>query len=114
MRNHWTRILKTHFGNVALILDWRWTADPPERKVPVRLGGGALPAGEIDVAKGRWHRAEITRRGDRVTVVVDGKTVAKDAPLAGAAASGPIALSEEGVAVEFANIFVRPLKGSQR
>lgn len=31
-----------------------------------------------------------------------------------AAASGPIGLADQGVAVEFANIFVKPLKGSQR
>jgi hypothetical protein len=48
-------------------------------------------------------------RGDRVTVVLNGKTVIEDAQLPGIPRRGPIALQHHGDPIQFANLFVKEL-----
>ena len=49
-------------------------------------------------------------KGDRLTVVLNGKTVIENAQLPGVAAEGPIALQKHGSRVQFANLYIKELK----
>ncbi len=70
---------------------------------------GVTPLVAADVAFGKWNRFHITMVGDRLTVVLNGKLVLDRAQLPGVPAEGPIALQHHGAALQFANVFVRPL-----
>lgn len=71
---------------------------------------------------GQWNRFEITVKGDRVTVVLNGIKVIDNAQLPGIAPSGPIALQHHGSKgsdgkwnsppslVQFKNIYIKELK----
>jgi hypothetical protein len=48
-------------------------------------------------------------KGDRLTVVLNGKTVVDNAQLPGIPASGPIGLQHHGDPIEFANLYVKEL-----
>jgi len=67
------------------------------------------PSENADEPFGTWNRFHITMKGERLTVVLNGKTVIDDAELPGVPDSGPIGLQHHGDAVEFANIYIRKL-----
>lgn len=77
--------------------------------VPEAVRRASLPSVAADLAPGKWNRFLITLRGDRVTVVLNGKMVIDSAPLPGIAAEGPIGLQYHHDGVEFTNVFVREL-----
>jgi hypothetical protein len=56
---------------------------------------------------------KIKMQGDRLTVVLNGKTVLDNARLPGVPADGPIALQHHGAPIEFANIYLRELPAQQ-
>ena len=56
-----------------------------------------------------WNRFVITMKGDRLTVVLNGKTVLENAQLPGVPAEGPIALQRHGAPIEFANVYIKEL-----
>jgi hypothetical protein len=69
---------------------------------------------------GQWNRFEITVRGDRVTVVLNGITVIENAQLPGMAEKGPVGLQHHGskqdgkwtsppALLQFKNIFIKEL-----
>ena len=66
-----------------------------------------VPTERADNAPGKWNRFHITLKGDRLTVVLNEKTVIKDVQLGGLPARGAIGLQHHGDAVEFANIFIK-------
>jgi hypothetical protein len=79
------------------------------------------PRTQADKPVGQWNRFEITLRGDRLTVVLNGITVIENAQLPGIPESGPIALQHHGHKVggvwasspsfvQFKNIYIRELK----
>ncbi|MBA7600766.1 hypothetical protein ES703_07825 [subsurface metagenome] len=70
---------------------------------------GVTPILNADRPLGQWNRFEITLVGERVTVVLNGKTVLRDALLPGIPKSGPIALQHHGDHVQFANIYIKEL-----
>lgn len=70
---------------------------------------GVTPSEVADAPLGEWNRFHITMVGDRLTVVLNGKTVLQGAQLPGVAASGKIALQHHGNPLEFANLFIREL-----
>lgn len=70
---------------------------------------GVTPREVADRPIGEWNRFHITMIGDRLTVVLNGKTVLEGARLPGVAARGKIALQHHGTPLEFANLFVREL-----
>jgi hypothetical protein len=89
--------------------------DPDVRK-------GAWPDKNADKPVGEWNTFDITLRGDRITIVNNGVTVAKDAQMPGIPAEGPIVLQHHGgfnekknewsaasALVQFRNIWIRPL-----
>jgi len=77
--------------------------------VSAEVRAGVTPKLNADHPPGRWNRFEITMRGDRLTVILNGKTVIEDAQLPGVPARGPIALQHHGDKIEFANLHVKRL-----
>jgi len=70
---------------------------------------GVTPSENADAPIGEWNRFHITMVGDRLTVVLNGKTVLSGAQLPGVDARGKIALQSHGSPLEFANLFIREL-----
>jgi hypothetical protein len=105
-KTFWT---KDAYGEFELIVDWRWETEPSRRAMPVSLGGQQLLSDEVEAKAKTWHRAEITRTAGGLSVVLDGKTLAPQRPHAVHALPTAIGLAHQGVPVEFANIFIRPL-----
>jgi hypothetical protein len=77
---------------------------------PAEVRAGVTPKLKADNPPGQWNRFIIAMQGDRLTVVLNGKTVIENAQLPGVAEKGRIALQHHGDKVEFANILVRELK----
>lgn len=71
---------------------------------------GVTPKLKADNPIGQWNRFVITMKGDRLTVVLNGKTVIENAQLPGVPAEGAIALQHHGAPIEFAGLYVKELK----
>ncbi|MEX2213555.1 MAG: DUF1080 domain-containing protein [Phycisphaeraceae bacterium] len=71
---------------------------------------GVTPKVNADAKIGSWNRFHITMKGDRLTVVLNGKTVIENAQLPGVAKKGKIALQNHGNPIQFANVYVRELQ----
>jgi len=57
---------------------------------------GVTPLRNADKDVGEWNAFEITLKGDRLTVVLNGITVLDNAQLPGIPAKGPLALQHHG------------------
>ena len=57
---------------------------------------GVTPKLKADNPIGEWNTFEITMKGDRLTVILNGHTVIENAQLPGVPAKGPIALQHHG------------------
>jgi len=79
--------------------------EDPEMSASVKAG--VTPKVNADRPIGEWNRFIITMKGDRLTVVLNGKTVLENAQLPGVPESGPIALQHHGGAIQFANIYIK-------
>ncbi|MBI4585924.1 MAG: DUF1080 domain-containing protein [Planctomycetes bacterium] len=90
-------------------------------KQPPEVRAAMTPRTQADKPVGEWNRFEITVRGDRVTVVLNGKKVIDDAPMPGVPAKGPIGLQHHGgkrdgewvsppSLLQFKNICIRELE----
>jgi len=88
---------------------------------PPEVRAGATPRTQADNPVGQWNRFEITMRGEQVTVVLNGKTVLRNARMPGIAPRGAIALQHHGgmsdgkwagppSLLQFKNIYIRELK----
>ena len=80
-----------------------------DASLPEAIRRGCMPRLSADNPPGQWNRFVITMRGDRLTVMLNGKTVIEEAQLPGVPASGLIALQHHGNPIQFANIFIREL-----
>lgn len=91
-----------------------------DRNQPAHIRAGVTPSTQADKPVGQWNRFEITIRGDRVTVVLNGKTVIKNAQLPGIAKTGAIAMQHHGgkrdgkwssppSLLQFKNIYIKEL-----
>jgi hypothetical protein len=65
-------------------------------KMPPAVRAGVTPKRIADRDIGAWNTFEITMRGDRVTVVLNGQEVISNAQLPDVPARGPIALQHHG------------------
>ena len=65
-------------------------------KLPPEVRAGVTPKRNADKDIGQWNAFEITMRGDRLTVVLNGEEVISNAQLPGVPAKGPIALQHHG------------------
>ena len=80
-----------------------------DAKLPPELRRACMPKIKADNLPRQWNRFVVSMHGDRVTVVLNGKTVIEQAQLPGVADSGPIGLQNHGDAIEFRNLFIREL-----
>jgi hypothetical protein len=82
---------------------WNWPIGSGEvygyrtdEKMPAAVRAGVTPSKHADRHIGEWNTFEITMRGSRLTVVLNGETVISNAELPGVPATGPIALQHHG------------------
>jgi hypothetical protein len=82
---------------------WCWPAGSGEvygyrtdQKMPAEVRAGVTPKRNADRDIGAWNAFEITMRGERLTVVLNGEEVISGAQLPGIPARGPIALQHHG------------------
>lgn len=80
-----------------------------DKEVSAAVRAAVTPRVKADKPPGEWNRFKITMKGDRLTVVLNGKTVIENAQLPGVSARGPIALQHHGDPIQFANVYVREL-----
>ncbi len=91
-----------------------------DRKMPAEIRAAVTPKTNADRNIGEWNTFEITVKGDRVTVVLNGKTVVDNARLPGLPEEGPIGLQHHGRVeggqyfgppslLQFRNILIREL-----
>lgn len=96
-----------------------YRTDPEQ---PAEVRAAVTPRRQADKPAGEWNRFEITVRGGRVSVVLNGKKVIEEAQLPGLPASGAIGLQHHGAKrdgkwvsppslVQFRNIFLQELGG---
>ena len=106
---------------------WGWPAGSGEvygyrmdEKMPPAVRAGVTPKRNADRDIGAWNAFEITMKGDRLTVVLNGEEVIGNAQLPGIPARGPIALQHHGSKkngvwvsppslVQFRNITIREM-----
>jgi hypothetical protein len=92
-----------------------------DRSQPPEVRAAVTPRTQADKPVGEWNRFEITVRGDRVTVVLNGIKVIDNAQLPGMAPRGPVGLQHHGgkrdgqwnsppSLLQFKNIFIKELK----
>jgi hypothetical protein len=115
-------------SNKSQINIWSWPVGSGEvygyrtdAKMPAAVRAGVTPSKNVDRDIGEWNSFEITMRGDRLTVVLNGERVIDNAQLPGVPARGPIALQHHGAKkdgkwvsppalVQFKNISIRELR----
>jgi hypothetical protein len=106
---------------------WTWPIGSGEvygyrmdSSMPAKVIAGVTPKLHADNHIGEWNTFEITMKGDRLTVVLNGHAVIKDAQLPGVAERGPIGLQHHGhkvdgewasspSLVQFRNIYIKEL-----
>ncbi len=87
----------------AQINIWCWPVGSGEvygyrmdKTMPPEVRAGVTPKTRADKPVGEWNSFEITMKGDRLTVVLNGQTVIENAQLPGVPESGRIALQHHG------------------
>ena len=92
-----------------------------DESMPAAVRAGVTPKKLADHDIGQWNTFEITMKGSRLTVVLNGERVIENAELPGVPVRGPIALQHHGgkkdgkwvsppALVQFRNISIRELK----
>jgi hypothetical protein len=90
-------------------------------KMPKAVRAAVTPKKHADNPRGEWNHFEITIKGDRLTVVLNGNEVISNAELPNVSAEGPIALQHHGShkdgkwtgppsLVQFRNIYIKELE----
>ena len=115
-------------SNKSQVNIWSWPIGSGEvygyrtdEKMPAAVRAAVTPSKNADRDIGAWNAFEITMRGDRLTVVLNGQTVIDNAQLPGVPARGPIALQHHGARkdgtwvappslVQFRNIAIRDIR----
>ena len=82
---------------------WAWPIGSGEvygyrtdRNMPPEVRAGVTPKVNADKPVGQWNEMEVTMRGDRLTVVLNGQTVIQNAQLPGVPAAGRLAFQHHG------------------
>jgi hypothetical protein len=109
---------------------WAWPIGSGEvygyrtdEKMPPEVRAGVTPKVKADKPRGEWNTFEITMKGDRLSVKLNGKDVIHNAQMPGVPAEGPLGLQHHGSydaktgrwtgppsLVQFRNISVKELK----
>jgi len=85
---------------------WGYRTD---EALPEQIRKAVTPIMRADKPVGQWNTFEITIKGDRLTVLLNGTKVIDDAALPGVRPRGPIALQHHGDPVQFGNIYIKEL-----
>lgn len=108
---------------------WMWPIGSGEvygyrmnKKHPPEVRAGVTPKKRMDKPRGEWNTFEITVKGDRLWVKLNGEEVISNAHLPGLVAEGPLALQHHGgwnvktnqwsgppSIVQFRNIYIKDL-----
>ena len=91
-----------------------------DKSLPAKVRAGVTPKTQADKPVGEWNSFEITLKGDRLTVVLNGVTVIENAELPGIPSTGPLALQHHGgfkngkytgppSLVQFRDVRIKPL-----
>jgi len=80
-----------------------------DKEMSAAVRAAVTPKVKADKPLGEWNRFKITMKGDRLTVVLNGKLVIEDAQLPGVPARGRIALQHHSDPIQLANVYVRTL-----
>ena len=82
---------------------WMWPVGSGEvygyrtdKRVPASVRAGVTPKKQADKPRGEWNTFEITMKGDRLTVVLNGEEVISNAELPGVKPEGALALQHHG------------------
>lgn len=82
---------------------WCWSVGSGElwtvrndASLPAEVRAAAVPSEKADNPVGEWNTYDITVKGDRITVVLNGKTVIDNALYPNMVESGPIGLQHHG------------------
>lgn len=82
---------------------WCWPAGSGEvygyrmdKKMPASVRAGVTPKHQADKPVGEWNSFEITLKGDRLTVVLNGVVVIENAELPDIPKRGPVAFQHHG------------------
>jgi hypothetical protein len=67
-----------------------------DKTMPASVRAGVTPKHQADKPVGEWNSFEITLKGDRLTVVLNGTVVIENAELPGIPTRGPLALQHHG------------------
>ncbi|HLF94262.1 MAG TPA: DUF1080 domain-containing protein [Planctomycetota bacterium] len=67
-----------------------------DKKMPAEVRAGVTPKKKADKAIGEWNAFDITMKGDRLTVVLNGEKVIDGALLPDMPARGPVGLQHHG------------------
>ena len=95
---------------------WGYRTDPA---LSAEVHAGVTPKVKADHPIGQWNTFHIVMKGDRLTVILNGKQVIQNAQLPGVPVDGPIALQHHGDRkdgewgasfLQFRNIYVKELK----
>jgi hypothetical protein len=92
-----------------------------DEKMPAAVRAGVTPSKNADHNVGEWNTYEITVRGNKLTVVLNGQTVISSAELPDLPANGPVGLQHHGskkgdvwtsppALVQFRNISIAELR----
>ncbi len=92
-----------------------------DAKLPASVRAGVTPRANADKDVGEWNAFEITMKGDRLSVVLNGVSVLENAELPEVPARGPIGLQHHGAKkdgvwtsppslVQFRNLSIQELK----
>jgi len=94
-----------------------------DKNMPPEVRAGVTPLVRADRPVGEWNTFEIVMRGDRLTVVLNGRIVIANAHLPGVPDRGPIELQHHGgknartgefspasSLIQFRNIYIRELR----
>lgn len=95
---------------------WNWTVGSGEvygyrmdKNMSAEVKAAVTPKLKADKPLGEWNHMEITLKGDRLSVILNGKQVIENAQLPDVPKEGPIGLQHHGQAIDFANIAIKEL-----
>src|SRR5207244_12905920 len=108
---------------------WMWPIGSGEvygyrtdNKMPAEVRAGVTPKKNADRPRGEWNTFEITMKGDRLWVKLNGEEVISNAQLPNVPPSGPLALQHHGsfnkktgewtsppALVQYRNIYIKEL-----
>ena len=93
---------------------WAWPVGSGEvygyrtdKNQPPEVRAGVTPKKAMDKPVGEWNHMEITIKGDRLWVKLNGEEVISNAQLPKVPATGAIAFQEHGQHIQFRNVYIK-------